>query len=101
MSAYNSNHHTQRAERRFFTESINAPLLTREHEQELAIRWRDEDDETALHEIVFAYSRLVISTAMRFRNYGLPVADLIQEGCIGLLQAAGRFEPEREVRFST
>jgi len=43
----------------------------------------------------------VISTAMRFRNYGLPVADLIQEGCIGLLQAAGRFEPEREVRFST
>ena len=38
---------------------------------------------------------------MRFRNYGLPVADLIQEGCIGLLQAAGRFEPEREVRFST
>ena len=101
MSAYNSNHHTQRAERRFFTEAINAPLLTREHEHELAIRWRDEDDEAALHEIVFAYSRLVISTAMRFRNYGLPVADLIQEGSIGLLQAAARFEPERQVRFST
>ena len=101
MPAYNSNHHTQRAERRFFSESINAPLLTREHEYELAIRWRDEDDEAALHEIVFAYSRLVISTAMRFRNYGLPVADLIQEGSIGLLQAAARFEPERQLRFST
>ena len=101
MSAYDSNHHTQRAERRFFTDAINAPLLTREHEHELATRWRDDDDEAALHEIVFAYSRLVISTAMRFRNYGLPVADLVQEGCIGLLQAAARFEPERNVRFST
>ncbi|MEC9453539.1 MAG: RNA polymerase factor sigma-32 [Pseudomonadota bacterium] len=101
MSAYDSNHHTQRAERRFFTDSINAPLLTREHEHELATRWRDDDDEAALHEIVFAYSRLVISTAVRFRNYGLPVADLVQEGCIGLLQAAARFEPERNVRFST
>ena len=101
MSAYDSNHHTQRAERRFFTDAINAPLLTREHEHELATRWRDDDDETALHEIVFAYSRLVISTAMRYRNYGLPVADLVQEGCIGLLQAAARFEPERNVRFST
>ena len=101
MSAYDSNHHTQRADRRFFTDAINAPLLTREHEHELATRWRDDDDEAALHEIVFAYSRLVISTAMRFRNYGLPVADLVQEGCIGLLQAAARFEPERNVRFST
>ena len=101
MPAYDSNQNTQRAERRFFTESINAPLLTREHERELATRWRNEDDEAALHEIVFAYSRLVISTAMRFRNYGLLVADLVQEGSIGLLQAAARFEPERQVRFST
>ena len=48
-----------------------------------------------------AYMRLVISTASRFRNYGLPMADLVQEGAAGLMQAAARFEPEREVRFST
>ena len=45
--------------------------------------------------------RLVISTASRFKNYGLPMADLVQEGVVGLMQAAARFEPERDVRFST
>ena len=45
--------------------------------------------------------RLVISTASRFKNYGLPLADLVQEGVVGLMQAAARFEPERDVRFST
>jgi RNA polymerase sigma-32 factor len=90
-----------RAERRFIKEAAKAPLLTREHEQELAYRWRDQHDEKALHELITAYNRLAISTAARFRNYGLPMADLIQEGTIGLLQAAARYEPEREVRFST
>ncbi len=45
--------------------------------------------------------RLVIAIAARFRHYGLPMADLIQEGHVGLLEAAARFEPDREVRFST
>ncbi len=54
-----------------------------------------------MHELVNAYGRLVIKLASRFRNYGLPMSDLVQEGNIGLLQAAARFEPEREVRFST
>ena len=45
--------------------------------------------------------RLVISTASRFKNYGLPMGDLVQEGVVGLMQAAARFEPERDVRFST
>ena len=45
--------------------------------------------------------RLVIAIAVRFRHYGLPVADLIQEGHVGLLEAAARFDPDREVRFST
>jgi RNA polymerase sigma-32 factor len=48
-----------------------------------------------------AHMRLVISMAGKFRNYGLPIGDLIQEGHVGLLEAAARFEPEREVRFST
>ncbi|MBR46725.1 MAG: RNA polymerase factor sigma-32 [Rhodospirillaceae bacterium] len=101
MPARANNYNAQRVEQRFFADAINAPLLSREHEHELATRWRVEDDEAALHEIVASYSRLVISTAMRFRNYGLPVADLIQEGSVGLLQAAARFEPERQLRFST
>jgi len=80
---------------------MREPLLERYHEFELARRWREEEDERALHELVRSYTRLVVSTASRFRNYGLPMGDLVQEGNVGLMQAAARFEPEREVRFST
>lgn len=89
------------ADRRLVRESMNAPLLSREHELELARAWRYEEDETALHELIQAYMRLVVSAASRFKNYGLPLNDLIQEGVVGLMQAAARFEPERDVRFST
>lgn len=92
---------TQRANMRFIKRSMKAPILSREHEQDLARRWRYDRDEDALHELITAYERLVISVATKFRNYGLPLGDLIQEGNIGLLQAAERFEPDREVRFST
>jgi RNA polymerase sigma-32 factor len=87
--------------REFIRESMSAALLSRERELWLARLWRDEGNEAALHELVMAYMRLVISTAARFRNYGLPMGDLVQEGATGLMQAAARFEPEREVRFST
>eukprot|EP01026_Neomeris_dumetosa_P029809 TRINITY_DN24041_c0_g1_i6.p1 TRINITY_DN24041_c0_g1~~TRINITY_DN24041_c0_g1_i6.p1 ORF type:complete len:146 (-),score=2.80 TRINITY_DN24041_c0_g1_i6:66-503(-) len=92
---------TQKANMAYIKRSMRQPLLDRQHELDLARRWRDEGDEAALHELVIAYSRLVISIASRFRNYGLPLGDLIQEGNIGLMQAAARFEPERDVRFST
>lgn len=92
---------TQRANLAFIKASMREPLLTRDHEFDLARRWRDQQDEAALHELVRAYTRLVISTASRFRNYGLPMGDLVQEGNVGLMQAAARFEPERDVRFST
>ena len=92
---------TQRANLAFIRSSMQAPLLSRGHEFELARRWRDELDEAALHELILSYTRLVIATASRFRNYGLPIGDLVQEGNVGLLQAAARFEPERDVRFST
>ncbi|MGB6920172.1 MAG: RNA polymerase factor sigma-32 [Methylovirgula sp.] len=78
-----------------------APFLGRDEERELAIRWRNRRDETALHQLTRAHMRLVIAMSVRFRHYGLPVSDLIQEGHVGLLQAASRFDPEREVRFST
>jgi RNA polymerase sigma-32 factor len=92
---------TQRANLGFIKASMEAPLLTRHREFELARRWRSEGDEAALHELVRSYTRLVIATAGRFRSYGLPLGDLVQEGNVGLMQAAARFQPERDVRFST
>ncbi|WP_373696453.1 RNA polymerase factor sigma-32 [Hyphobacterium lacteum] len=88
-------------DRAFLRTAMDAPLLEREEEQSLAIRWRDEGDEKALHALTQAYMRLVIAIASKFRKYGLPFSDLVQEGNVGLMQAAARFEPEREVRFST
>ena len=81
--------------------ALAAPFLERDYEHDLAVRWREEDDEDALHELAESHMRLVIAIAVRFRHYGLPVADLIQEGHVGLLEAAARFDPYREVRFST
>lgn len=89
------------ADRRFVSKAMKAPMLDSEHERDLAQRWRDDEDEGALHELTTAYMRLVISMASKFRHYGLPLADLVQEGNVGLMQAAARFEPAREVRFST
>ena len=80
---------------------METPLLSREHEYALARAWRNDNNDRALHELINAYNRLVVSTAGRFRNYGLPMGDLIQEGVVGLLHAANRFEPDRDVRFST
>jgi RNA polymerase sigma-32 factor len=92
---------TQRANLSFIKASMKVPMLSRENEFDLARRWRDGGDTAALHNLVGAYTRLVIATAARFRNYGLPMGDLIQEGNVGLMQAAARFEPARDVRFST
>jgi RNA polymerase sigma-32 factor len=99
--AYRDDPQTQRANMRFIRSAMREPLLEREVEFEYAQRWRDEGDEKALHNLVRAYTRLVISLAGKFRNYGLPMGDLVQEGNVGLMQAAARFEPERGVRFST
>lgn len=99
--AYIDDPETQRANLRFIKASMKQPLLTREREMELARLWRETGDEAALHEMVSAYTRLVVSMASKFRNYGLPVGDLVQEGSVGLMQAAARFEPERDIRFST
>lgn len=87
--------------RSFVKAAMKAPYLERDEEHGLAVRWKELRDQTALHKLAEAHMRLVISVAMKFRNYGLPVADLIQEGHVGLLEAAARFDPEREVRFST
>jgi RNA polymerase sigma-32 factor len=89
------------AKRTLIRAAMRAPYLEREEEQELAIRWKERQDQEALHRITTAHMRLVISMAAKFRYFGLSMGDLIQEGHVGLLEAAARFEPEREVRFST
>ncbi|MEM6848527.1 MAG: RNA polymerase factor sigma-32 [Pseudomonadota bacterium] len=87
--------------RHFVKAAMSAPYLEREEEHQLALRWRDDKDEKALARLTASHMRLVISIASRFRHFGLSMGDLIQEGHVGLLEAAARFEPERQVRFST
>ena len=87
--------------RDFVRAAMRAPYLERAEEHELAVLWREERDQAALDRLASAHMRLVIAIAARFRNFGLPMGDLIQEGHVGLLEAAARFEPDREVRFST
>jgi RNA polymerase sigma-32 factor len=87
--------------RKFMRAAMDAPFLEREEERDLALRWKEQRDEAALHRLAAAHMRLVIALASRFRHYGLPMSDLVQEGHVGLLEAAARFEPERDVRFST
>ena len=99
--AYIDDANTQKANMGYIRSSMNEPMLEREHEFELATRWKANGDEKALHELIRSYTRLVIATAAKFKHYGLPMGDLIQEGNLGLMQAANKFEPDRDVRFST
>lgn len=99
--AHIDDQNTQKANLDYIRSSMKEPLLEREHEADLARRWKYNKDERAMHELVKSYTRLVIAAAAKYKNYGLPIGDLIQEGNIGLMQAVNRFEPEREVRFST
>jgi len=89
------------AKRSLIRAALSAPYLDREEEHDLAVRWKEDKDQDALNRIAVSHMRLVISMATKFRGFGLPIGDLIQEGHVGLLEAAARFEPEREVRFST
>lgn len=75
------------------------PVLTPEQESELARRLRDSQDIEAARELVLSHLRLVVSVARQYLGYGLPHADLIQEGNVGLMKAVKRFDPERGVRL--
>ncbi|MEM8555018.1 MAG: RNA polymerase factor sigma-32 [Pseudomonadota bacterium] len=81
--------------------AMQAELLDAETELRLAYAWRDERDEAALHRLITAYMRLAISMAAKFKRYGAPMNDLIQEASLGLMKAADKFDPDRGVRFST
>ncbi|WP_417589213.1 RNA polymerase factor sigma-32 [Pararhodobacter oceanensis] len=88
-------------DRQFTRRMMRAELLDAETERTLALAWRDQRDEQALHRLITAYMRLAISMASKYRKYGAPVNDLIQEAGLGLMKAAEKFDPDRGVRFST
>lgn len=99
--AYRDDAPTQRANLAFMRHAMRTPILEREQEFALARRARDQHDTKARQELVTAHHRLVVAVAHKYKHYGLPIGDLMQEGVIGLLQAADRFDPERAIRFST
>ncbi len=83
-----------------YIHSANAfPLLSQEEENNLARRLRDHDDISAAQQLILSHLRFVIAIARSYKGYGLPQADLIQEGNVGLMKAVKRFDPERGVRL--
>lgn len=87
--------------KRASTRSTDLPFLTREEEHDLAVRWRERGDEKAMHRLVQSHAPLVGAVLKKCRGYGMPREDLKQQGYIGLLEAAKRFEPDRGLRFAT
>jgi RNA polymerase sigma-32 factor len=86
---------------RLVEEAKRYPMLSPEVEQQLAIAWRDRCDQDALRQLVGSHLRLVVKIARGFGGYGLPLADLVAEGNVGLMQAADKFDPDRGFRFAT
>src|SRR3954447_9268596 len=85
-----------------YVQAVNmVPMLTPERETELGRRLKSTDDLTAASELVLSHLRLVVSVARNYMGYGLPQADLIQEGNVGLMKAVKRFDPERGVRLAS
>jgi len=83
-----------------YIQAVNRfPLLTAEQETELGRRWRQHEDVDAARQLVLSHLRLVVAVSRNYLGYGLPQADLIQEGNIGLMKAVRRFDPERKVRL--
>src|ERR1700740_1747352 len=86
---------------RFVEEAKRYPMLSPERENEIALAWRDKGDRLALDELVGSHLRLVVKIARGCAGYGLPLADLVAEGNVGLMQAAEKFDPDRGFRFAT
>ena len=86
---------------RYFREVWRFPILDKGEEQMLALRWRDKEDIDAAHQLVTSHLRLVCKIAMGYKGYGLPMADLVSEGNIGLMKAVKKFDPDKGFRLST
>src|SRR5271169_3767641 len=87
--------------RRYLEEIRRFPMLEPHEEFMLAKRWREQGDRKAAHRLVTSHLRLVAKIAMGYRGYGLPVAELISEGNVGMMQAVKRFDPDRGFRLAT
>lgn len=92
---------SERSLTRYYREIWAFPVLTQDEEYSLAVRWREDGDVEAAHKLVTSHLRLVAKIAAGYRGYGLPMADLIAEGNIGLMKAVKKFEPERGFRLAT
>ncbi|MZR32125.1 RNA polymerase sigma factor RpoH [Sneathiella litorea] len=86
---------------RYLQEIRKFPMLEPDQEYMLAKAWKDHGDTEAAHQMVTSHLRLVAKIAMGYRGYGLPIAELISEGNVGMMQAVKRFEPEKGFRLST
>jgi RNA polymerase sigma-32 factor len=86
---------------RYLDEIRRFPMLEPQEEYMLAKRWREHGDRIAAHKLVTSHLRLVAKIAMGYRGYGLPIAEVISEGNVGLMQAVKRFEPEKGFRLAT
>ena len=86
---------------RYMQEIRKFPMLEPQEEYMLAKRWKEHDDSEAAHKLVTSHLRLVAKIAMGYRGYGLPTAEVISEGNVGLMQAVKRFDPEKGFRLST
>jgi len=85
----------------YFAEIRRFPMLEPQQEYMLAKSWREHGDRDAAHKLVTSHLRLVAKIAMGYRGYGLPIAEVISEGNVGLMQAVKRFEPEKGFRLAT
>jgi len=86
---------------RYLQEIRKFPMLEPEQEFMLAKRWQEHEDVDAAHQMVTSHLRLVAKIAMGYRGYGLPVAELISEGNVGLMQAVKKFDPDKGFRLAT
>ena len=85
---------------RYLEEIRRFPMLEPQEEFMLAKRWREHGDDNSAHGLVTSHLRLVAKIAMGYRGYGLPIAEVISEGNVGLMQAVKRFEPDKGFRLA-
>ena len=101
MYVSNMTNNTVDYDKKFLNFSMRQALLSKEDEINFIKDWQLSKNQKSLNKIVSAHLRLVISIANKFRNYGLPINELVQEGNVGLMQAVDKFDLDRDVRFST